>query len=180
MPKRAGDRPNSRRRTIASGRHIRLVSAGGWEFAERVGSTGVAVIVPVTDSGTVLLTEQSRAPVGRRVIDWPAGLAGDVAGEEQESLAKAARRELLEEVGCRARRLVRLAVCPTSPGLTSETVTIFHATGVTRVTNGGGDGSEDIQVHEVPLASIRPWLRKKSRAGRLIDPKVYAGLYLIQ
>ncbi|HUG94498.1 MAG TPA: NUDIX hydrolase [Planctomycetaceae bacterium] len=156
------------------------MSADGWEYAERIGSTGVVVVIPVTEDGTVLLTEQFRAPVGRRVIDWPAGLAGDVAGEESESLANAARRELLEEVGGKARRLVRLAECPTSPGMTAEIVTLFHAADVKRVSVGGGEGSEDIEIHEVPLAGIDGWLRRKARSGRLIDPKVYAGLYLLE
>jgi hypothetical protein len=32
-------------------------------------------------------------------------------------------------------------------------------------------------VHEVSLRSVESWLRRKSAAGLLIDPKVYAGLY---
>jgi ADP-ribose pyrophosphatase len=45
---------------------------------------------------------------------------------------------------------------------------------------GGGEESEDIEVHEVALVDVNRWLKRRARAGCLIDPKVYAGLYLIQ
>jgi ADP-ribose pyrophosphatase len=45
---------------------------------------------------------------------------------------------------------------------------------------GGGDGSEQIEVHRIALAEIRDWLAARSRAGALVDPKVYAGLFLVR
>jgi transposase len=38
---------------------------------------------------------------------------------------------------------------------------------------------EDITVHEVSLSDIDSWLAAKAKAGVLIDPKIYAGLYFI-
>jgi ADP-ribose pyrophosphatase len=68
---------------------------------------------------------------------------------------------------------------PSSGGLTSETVTLFHATNLRRVGAGGGVAHEDITVHEVPLSTIDDWLEAKAKVGVLVDPKVYAGLYFI-
>ncbi|MCK6551593.1 NUDIX hydrolase [Myxococcota bacterium] len=163
---------------IGEGRHLRLVSRGGWELVERRSVTGIVAIVAITDADELVLTEQHRVPVGRRVIDLPAGLAGDIPGEEDEALATAAARELSEETGFDATHLERLAEGPPSPGLSTEIVTFFHAKGVRRTGPGGGEGTESIDVHVVPMRGLRAWLRAEEAAGKLVDLKVWAGLYL--
>ena len=166
---------------IAAGRHLRLVSRGGWEFADRPHVTGIVVIVPVTAENQVILVEQFRPPVNRRVIELPAGLAGDVAGEEEEDLIQAARRELLEETGYEAQSFTRLCAGPPSAGLSSEVLTFFRAHGLKRVATGGGDDSEDIEIHEVPLETIDAWLNDRAETPNVfVDPKVYAGLYFLK
>jgi ADP-ribose pyrophosphatase len=164
-------------RTLGEGRHIRLRVDGGWEYAERLGITGIVVIVAVTPDGKLLLVEQFRQPVGARVIELPAGLAGDTPEARGEPLEEAARRELLEETGYRADRFEPLADGPPSPGMTTEQLTLFRAEGLTRVGPGGGDAHEEIQIHEVELSRVESWLRERQRDGRLVDVKVYAGLY---
>ena len=163
--------------TVADGKHIALVRKGTWEYAARKGVSGIVGIVAVTDDGMLVLVEQERPPVGARVVELPAGLAGDDAGHEGEDLAAAARRELLEETGYEARTIERLAAGAASAGMTDEVITLFLATGLTKTGTGGGDGSENITVHEVPLAGIADWLAAREREGRLIDLKVYGGLY---
>jgi len=163
---------------LGSGNHLRLVSRSGWEFVERIGATGVVAVLAVTEDGRIVLTEQFRPAVDAFVLDLPAGLAGDVAGAETEPLVEAAARELEEETGYRAERFRVLAAGPSSAGLTSEMITLFEATGLQKVGEGGGDASEQIEVHEVPTRAIRSWLRDRSQTGRLVDPKIYAALYL--
>lgn len=165
---------------LCEGSFVRLVRRGTWEWAERTNSSGVVVVVAVTEDGRLLLTEQYRTPLDARVVDLPAGLAGDVAGAEQEDLAEAARRELLEETGCRALDFQYLVEGPTSAGMTSEIVTMFLARDARRVGPGGGEGSERIQVHAVPLAEVRAWLEQRQKREVLIDPKIYAALYLLE
>lgn len=165
---------------VSSGKYIRLVREGTWEWAERTNASGVVVVVATTPDDTLLFVEQHRLPVGGRVIEMPAGLAGDVAGEEDEALERAANRELEEETGWRAARISRLTHGPVSAGMTSEVLTFFRATDLTRVSAGGGDPSEDIVVHEVPVAQAHDWLAEQAAAGIMADPKVYAGLYFLQ
>jgi ADP-ribose pyrophosphatase len=168
---------SNERTTICEGKHLRLVKRGHWEFVERTLASGVVVILAVTPEKKIVLTEQFRVPVGKRVIELPAGLAGDIAGEERESLETAARRELLEETGYEAMEMVFLTEGPPSAGLTSETVTFFQAKHLRRVAEGGGDEGEDIQLHEIELSKVRGWLEEQVKAGVMIDPKVYVGLY---
>jgi ADP-ribose pyrophosphatase len=170
---------NDRPRPIVEweGKFLRVLKSGRWEYADRKGATGIAVIVAVTNEGKLLLVEQYRIPIGQRVIELPAGLAGDAPGHESETVAAAARRELLEETGYEASEMTELTSGPPSAGLTSEIVTFLRATGLRRVAAGGGEGQEDIQVHEVPLGQVAAWLKGKMTEGLLVDPKVYAGLY---
>ena len=54
--------------TIGVGRFLRLLSRDGWEYVERPNIRGIAVIVAVTDDAKLLLVEQYRHAVDRRVI----------------------------------------------------------------------------------------------------------------
>lgn len=165
--------------SLYAGRFLKLVKEGHWEYAERTNATGAAVIIAVTPEQKLLLVEQYRIPVHARTIELPAGIIGDEPGSSDEAHAEAARRELIEETGYEAAEMETLTHSPTSSGLTSETVTIFHARNLRRVGPGGGVAHENITVHEVPLADIHSWLQAKANEGALIDSKVYTGLYFI-
>ncbi len=164
---------------LGAGRFARLVRRGRWEWVERVNAGAIVCMVPVTAEGKVVLIEQFRTPLGMRVIEWPAGLVGDEAGAEEESLETAAQRELLEETGYQAGELIYLTEGPPASGLSSEVVTFFLAKGLKKVGEGGGDGNEDITVHELTMGQVHEWLEEKRAAGVMVDPKVYAGLYFL-
>src|SRR5947207_3295875 len=140
------------------GKHVQLVARGHWEFARRKNVSGIVGIVAITDDGKMILVEQDRPPVGKRVIEIPAGLAGDVESSRTEELAEAAKRELLEETGYEAANMQRLADGTTSAGITDEVITLFRATGLKKISAGGGDESETIDVHEVPVEHVESWL----------------------
>jgi ADP-ribose pyrophosphatase len=86
---------------------------------------------------------------------------------------------LIEETGYEAGHIEALTHGPSSSGLTSETVTLFRAKKLRRVSPGGGVAHEDITVYEVALTEVYEWLEAKAKTGVLIDPKVFAGLYFI-
>jgi len=164
---------------LSTGKFLALVKEGRWEYVDRIGANGAAIIVAVTDGQNLLLVEQYRIPVHARTIELPAGIIGDEPGGCDESHAEAAKRELLEETGYCAERVETLTTGPASSGLTSEVVTLLRASGLKRMHAGGGVGHENIIVHEVPLNEVHDWLAAKASAGLLIEPKVYAGLYFI-
>jgi len=163
---------------LGRGRYLTLVDDNGWEYVTRHGITGVVVLVAITPARELVLVEQHRRAVGKRVVELPAGLVGDVAGHEAESLMTAAHRELVEETGFEARELEVIGAGPVAVGVSDEEVTFFAARGLARVGPGGGVDSEDITVHVVPLAALRAFLAEKQSGGLAVDPKIYAGLFL--
>jgi ADP-ribose pyrophosphatase len=164
---------------IGRGKYVELIDDNGWEFVRRHASAGVVVIIATTDDGQLVLVEQPRPPIRRRSIELPAGLVGDVSGSENESFELAAARELEEETGFRAARWSKLLEAPSTPGLSNELVSFFRATGLERVGPGGGDATEDITVHVIPLREVPAFLAAKLAEGIAIDPKVFAGLYFV-
>jgi len=162
-----------------AGKFLSLITENHWEYVDRVNGTGAAVILAVTAENKILLVEQFRIPVHARTVELPAGIIGDEPGDSNEPQAHAARRELLEETGYAADHLERLMTGPSCSGLTSERVTLFHASGLRRIGRGGGVANEDITVHEVPLVEVTTWLEAKARTGILVDAKIYAGLFFL-
>jgi ADP-ribose pyrophosphatase len=62
--------------------------------------------------------------------------------------------------------------------MSSEFTHLFHATDLVREHQGGGVAGEDIIVHHIPLTQLRQWLAQQEAAGKLIDFKIHAALWL--
>ncbi|RYD39255.1 MAG: NUDIX hydrolase, partial [Verrucomicrobiaceae bacterium] len=164
--------------TLFESRWLGLYRIGHWDFVRRPNSDAAVGILAVTPEDEIILVEQFRIPMQRVVIEIPAGLVGDEPEFAGESLADTARRELLEETGYRAGEIVPLIASPTSAGMTSEYVHLFHAKDLVREAEGGGVAGENITVHHVPLSGLRQWLAEQEAAGKLIDFKIHAALWL--
>lgn len=169
-----------KRKTLYEGKFKKFVIEDHWEFVERVNCWGIVAILALTDERKVILVDQHRIPVGKSVIEFPAGLADGAGGNENETLEDAAKRELLEETGYQAKKMIYCTQGPISAASTSDIMTIFRAEGLKKVAKGGGDNTESITVYEVPIETVDDWLDEKAKEGFLIDSKVYAGLYLLK
>ena len=165
--------------TVFEGKHLSLCRRGTWEYASRRNVSGVAGIVGVTDDGRLLLVEQYRPALDRSVIELPAGLAGDHPGAEDEQTITAARRELEEETGYTCRDMTPLATGAASAGLCDEIISLFHATGLSKVHDGPMDASENITLHEVAVNDVPAFLQRQQSAGKQVDLKVYCALYFV-
>ena len=173
--------------TIAEGRFLRFINDNGWEYVERTNCTATVAIIAATQENEILFTEQYRWPLAKKTIELPAGLVNDKVdtnskdkNEIQETIEEAAKRELLEETGYSAEEIIYINDGPSSSGLTSETQTLMMAKGLKKLSEGGGDASEDIIVHKIPLNKVEGWLHEMQKRGYLIDTKIYAGLYFIK
>ena len=167
------------KQTLFEGRWLRLVQIDTWESCERTHGQGMAVIViAVTPADEVLFVEQYRVPLGARTIEMPAGLVGDESAHD--TLADAARRELIEETGWSPGRVDVLLIGPTSSGMSNERIAFVRARDLTKVGEGGGVDNENITVHTVPRADAPRWLMQKQAEGFELDLKLWAGLWMIE
>jgi 8-oxo-dGTP pyrophosphatase MutT (NUDIX family) len=115
-----------------------------------------AVGIVALRGAEVLLVNQYRHPVGRRLDELPAGLL-DVEGEPA---LQAAQRELAEEAGVRAETWHVLVDALTSPGMTDESIRIFLARDVSPCDREVQEHEEaEMSAHWVPLeaAVTAPW-----------------------
>jgi 8-oxo-dGDP phosphatase len=126
---------------------------------------GAVVILAVDDQERALVLLQYRHPAAMRLVELPAGLL-DVEGEDPEV---AARRELREEGLVVAEHWRHLFTTYSSPGLSSETIAYFVATGLAPASDRGGfepaHEELDMTLDWVPVDELLDAVRK----GRVTD-----------
>ena len=143
------------------------VETRDWESVERVNCSGIVGIVPVTDSGEIILIRQFRPPVNGYVVELPAGLC-----DMGEALEDAAKRELIEETGYSAGSMRFLIKGPMSSGSSAEMLNVFVATDLTYVGIGKRDETENIEVLKIPSENCASALLKMQEDGSVIDLKI--------
>ncbi len=143
------------------GKYLRIVNKhfqtntgkeGIWETVVRtnVYHRGAVVIVALTREKELILERNWRVPPESFVLQFPAGLT-DRDGESEEETA---RRELLEETGYLAKRLIPIITAPLSPALSPTGASHFLAPDVEYVGRVETDDSEETEVIKVPMANI--------------------------
>ncbi|HWH17512.1 MAG TPA: NUDIX hydrolase [Allosphingosinicella sp.] len=160
---------SERAETVWEGKYIKVTKQGTWEYVSRTRGVSAAVILAV-DGDHVILVEQYRVPLGARSLELPAGLVGDE--EQGEEVKAAAIRELEEETGYRAERMVDLGRFHASPGMSSEGFSLLRAEGLIRTGKGGGIEGEDIAVHRIRLKDVPDFVESRRREGVQIDVKI--------
>lgn len=115
---------------------------------------GAVVVLAVDDRERAFVLHQYRHPAGRRLVELPAGLL-DVPGED---LLVAARRELQEEALLLADHWEHLLTTYPSPGLSSERIDVFLATGLHEAPDRGDfvphHEEADMTTSWVPVADL--------------------------
>ncbi len=165
-------------RTLHDGQFLKLQRDGHWEYVSRQRASGAGFIVAITDARELILVEQYRVPLHKRVIELPAGIIGDGIDNQDESAELSALRELEEETGYLGSSTRKLCHGPVAAGMTDEIGYFTQVSGLSRVAAGGGVEGEDITVHLVALDSVEPWLAtQQATRGVLVDPRIFVGLY---
>lgn len=162
--------------SLYQGSFLELVKEGRWEYVRRVNANGAVMIIAVTEQHELLLVEEYRVPLHSFTIGLPAGISGD---EGEESTLQSSIRELEEETGFTADHWTYLLTGPSSPGLTTEVVSFYLAEGLHQVSEGGGVENENIIVHRIPLPKVHQWLVEQMEIGKMVDPKIFMGLYFL-
>lgn len=99
---------------------------GKTSYREAVRHPGGVIILPIDENGNVHLVRQFRYPVGRVLLEVPAGKL-----EYGEEPFAAAKRELSEEVGAKAELWTDLGAVLPTPGYCDEVHYLYLARGLT-------------------------------------------------
>lgn len=148
--------------------HDHAVDSDGFEIErDIVQHKGSAVMMAVDDKNRILLVRQFRLPARQSMWELPAGRLDD-----GETPLQAAKRELIEETGYKAKRWDKLASFYPSPGYVSEKMTIFLAT---ELTEGEAKPMEDERIEA-------RWFKPKEvrdliDGGKILDAKTIIGYY---
>ena len=126
---------------------------------------GSAVVMPVDEKKRVLLVRQYRLPAMQHLWELPAGRV-----DPGETPLQAARRELAEETGYRARKMQKLVEFWASPGFLAEKMSIYLATGLIA---GKSTPMEDERI-ETKWYTARE-IDKLIQSGKIIDAKTMIG-----
>jgi ADP-ribose pyrophosphatase len=161
------------RRPVHDGRIVHLSidtvrfpdgSVGDLEFIHHAGASAILPVVGSLDEADpeILLIRQYRYAAGGYLYEVPAGMPL----REGEPWEEVARRELEEETGWRAGRLVPLTRIYTTPGFTDELIHLWLATDLEPGTSKL-DEDEFVEVVRVRLSQALEWILE----GRIEDAK---------
>ncbi|MDD5100997.1 MAG: NUDIX hydrolase [Syntrophales bacterium] len=126
-------------------------------------------VVPVNSDGNLVLIRQYRHAVGGMIVEIPAGNMD----RDGESVEACVQRELSEEIGFRAGRLVRLFEGYLVPGYCNEYMYFYLALDL-HPASLPGDEDEYIRVMTISFAEARRMIRDKE----IIDAKTALGIQM--
>lgn len=122
---------------------------------------GAVCVIPLTDSGCVVLERQYRYAVGKLMTEIPAGKL-----EPGEDPLECAKRELEEETGFIAGEMIKIGDYYGSPAILSEHITMYLARKLRKGTSHF-DSDEFLETFEIPLDV----LVEKVMNGEITDAK---------
>ncbi len=133
---------------------------------ELIRHRGAAAVLPVLEpdrggGSEVLLLRQYRYAAGGVIYEVPAGII-----EPDETPKDCARRELEEETGFRAARLVELTTIHTTPGFATEQIHLYAAFNLVPGTSCA-DRDEFLEVERMPLSRAVELIHR----GEMTDAK---------
>jgi len=151
---------------IGGDRHVRYIV--GHPGAVAILAIDAAKDAAVTRNSEMLLVRQYRAPVGRLLLEVPAGTL-DLHDGVTEEPQLAAERELEEETGLRAASWRHLRSFFTAPGFTSERMELFLALGLSEAGADARTPDEDEAIEAVRLTIAEA--AEAVRRGAIVDAK---------
>ncbi len=156
-----------RGRLLKVRRDVVRLPDGATAEREYIDHPGAVAVIALTASGELVMERQHRYPLGRDMIELPAGKID--AGETPLASAK---RELREETGYRASSWRHVATIHIAVAYSTERIEMFLAKGLKHV-GAKLDDEEFLEVFTLPLARGLEWVRN----GRITDSKTVAGLF---
>ena len=167
------------RRDIYTGRYLTfhvdtIEDARGLRHTRELVDHPGAVAVLAIDQGELLMVRQYRTPIGRVLLEIPAGTLDRALDGSLEDPAVAARRELGEETGYRAATWKPLGSFFTAPGFATEQMHLYLATDLTPIPDyTGPETDERIDLRRMPWEEAV----RAAEAGEVPDAKSMLALF---
>jgi len=148
-----------------------------WECVERTNSREIVAIFAVTKEKELILTKQFKFPIESYVVELPAGLSDN----KEEGLEEVAYRELLEETGYKAVKLLPIQQGPFNSGTTKDEIVVFYAPNVEFVGFDAieSDDCEEIEVMKIPIDKLVDFCTTKHQDFK-VDIKILATLKILE
>lgn len=148
-----------------------IYNSGNKGVREVIVHPGGAVVVPIAESGKIILVKQYRYPFGEHLFELPAGKL-----EPNENPLVCASRELIEETGYTSKYLTQLGKIYTSPGFCSEILYIYLAENLIEGNHNREEGEEGMEVFEFNLMELNQMISD----GKIVDAKTISGIHFYE
>ena len=169
-------------RKIYQGKYFRLIEREylsnkkqkeNWECVER--KNGVFIFA-LTRKREVILERIFRVPLKSFVFELPAG----ICDKKGESIGQTARRELLEETGYKAKKLIPVFKWPLDPGILTNEGNLFFAPEAEFVREPLLEDSEEIEVYKVRLSKLFNFLTNPCFEDTKVDIKIFGAFCVLR
>lgn len=137
---------------------------------EVVEHSGGAAVLAVNNNGEAYFVKQYRHPVRENLLEIPAGKL-----DPGENPLECATRELAEEVGVKATKMLEIAAYYSTPGFTSEKLYLYIATDIEFVSRQHQE-DEDLEIYLIPLKEAISMAKR----GEITDGKTLIALLLAE
>ena len=144
--------------------------SGAQATREYIIHPGAVIVIPMLDDGQLVLERQYRHPMGRVMIEFPAGKL-----DPHEDIWACARRELFEETGYRAMQWARAGVLHPVISYSTEFIEVWFARGLT-AGQRQLDDEEFLDVFSATPQQVLDWCRD----GTITDAKTLTGVLWLQ
>lgn len=120
---------------------------------ELVFHPGAVAVIPITNDNKMIMVKQFRKPMEKVILEIP---AGKIDPGEQDNPRATAKRELEEEAGYKANKLIHVHSMYLSPGFANEIVHLYYAENLEKIDNPlPQDEDEVLELYTLTLEEAK-------------------------